>query len=108
MVRTATLAPEKAILESHRRDIDLHVVLEGEERIEWFPRAELAVRIPYDTRLDAEIYERPCEGPAVLTLRPGFFAAFFPADAHMPKLAPAAGAGAIKKAVIKIKSEAWR
>lgn len=100
---TATLDPEDAVLEAHRAFIDIHVVLEGEERIQWQPLSGLAVKEPYDPAGDFELYHAPENCPVEMILRPGFFAAFFPQDAHRPKLKTGAEAGQpLKKIVIKL------
>lgn len=101
--RTATLDPEDTVLEAHRAFIDIHVVLEGEERIQWQPLSGLTVKAPYDSAGDFELYDVPESCPAEMILRPGFFAAFFPQDAHRPKLRTGAEAGRpLKKIVIKL------
>jgi biofilm protein TabA len=101
--RTATLDPEEAVLEAHRAFIDIHVVLEGEERIQWQPLSGLTVKAPYDPAGDFELYDIPESCQAEMILRPGFFAAFFPQDAHRPKLRTGAEAGRpLKKIVIKL------
>lgn len=101
--RTATLDPDGAVLESHRAFIDIHVVLEGEERIQWQPLSGLVVKQPYDPAGDFELYVIPEGCPAEMVLRPGLFAAFFPQDAHRPKLKTGAEPGRpLKKIVIKL------
>jgi biofilm protein TabA len=86
-----------ARLEHHRRYIDIQVAIEGDEYIGWMPVECCQDR---DGEFDADrdvgfFLEEP---HSWLTLRPGTFAIFFPADAH----APLAGSGAIKKAVVKV------
>ena len=86
-----------ARLEHHRRYIDIQVAIEGDEYIGWMPVVCCQDR---DGEFDAErdvgfFLEEP---HSWLTLRPGTFAIFFPADAH----APLAGSGAIKKAIVKV------
>ncbi len=85
-------------LEAHRDYIDIHVVLEGEERIGWRPLGDVAdVRQPYDAATDCALYaDRPTSWS---TLRPGQFAVVFPEDPH----APLVGEGRVRKLIGKIK-----
>jgi YhcH/YjgK/YiaL family protein len=100
----ATKMPESddAVLEAHRRYVDIQTVITGSERIDWFPRAELAVAKPYDPEKDVEFYRRPGLAPAGVDVIAGRFAVLFPEDAHMPQLVTANGDGHVKKAVIKL------
>lgn len=87
-------------LEMHRKYIDVHVLLAGEEKIGWKPIEE----IEHYTKEYAE------EGDCALsddaphfyaTLKPGDFAVVFPEDPH----APAIGKGKIRKLICKVKCE---
>ncbi|MFA4944011.1 MAG: YhcH/YjgK/YiaL family protein [Lentisphaeria bacterium] len=86
-----------AVLEAHRRYVDIQVVLAGAERIGWRPLAECReLRFDYDPQRDILFYEdRPA---AWFDLEPGQFALFLPTDAH----APLAAAGPVRKAVFKL------
>lgn len=87
----------RARLESHRRYIDIQVTLEGDEEIGWRPVSECyGPTAAFDEQLDIQFYE---DVPHTwLAVPPGYFAIFFPHDAH----APLAGAGRLKKAIFKI------
>lgn len=86
-----------ARLESHRRHIDIQLTIAGHEEIGW--RAVSACQAPigaFDEQRDIQFYE---DVPSTwLALPPGYFAIFFPGDAH----APLAGEGLLKKAIFKI------
>ena len=90
-----------AVLESHRKYTDVHVVLQGNELIRIWPAATLSVRQAYDADKDVVFYEPRSEAPVVLDLRPGHFVVFQPQDAHMPAIAAAAPAR-IRKLVFKV------
>ncbi len=77
---------EHTVLESHRSYVDIHVVLDGQETIEVWPTHLLTPRNGYDSERDVTFYMAPDGPPAVIDLRPGNFAVFFPQDAHMPQL----------------------
>ncbi len=86
-----------ALLESHRKYIDVHYCLEGEEEVGWRPVEQCeGIRDPYDAEKDITTYD---DKPASwLTLKPGTFVVLFPEDAH----APLVSAGPIKKVVVKV------
>jgi biofilm protein TabA len=87
----------QARLESHRRYIDIQVTVKGHEEIGWRPVFEChAPSAPFDEQRDIQFYE---DLPNTwLAVPPGYFAIFFPHDAH----APLAGTGRLKKAIFKI------
>ncbi len=100
-----TKTPEKALLETHRRYVDIQTVLVGGERIEWFSRDELIVDTPYDESKDVVFYKRTCPGSARVDVFPGTFVMLFPQDAHMPALMIDEKPELIKKVVVKISVE---
>jgi YhcH/YjgK/YiaL family protein len=86
-----------ARLEVHRRYLDIQVSLDGRERIGWRPLAECrVVAEPYDAERDIAFFAD--EPAAWLSVERGWFAIFFPDDAH----APLAGSGSLHKVVIKV------
>ena len=102
-----TRHPEAAVLEAHRKYVDIQTVLDGAEGFEWFPTDGLSADIPYDESKDAEFYKRPHSGPARVDLCPGIFVVFFPQDAHMPSLVVGDAVKLIKKVVVKVNIELW-
>jgi YhcH/YjgK/YiaL family protein len=97
-----TRMPEAAVLETHRRYVDIQAVLDGGERFECFARERLEIERPYDKVKDAEFYKRITPGPTRVDLTPGSFITFFPHDAHMPGLVIGQESKVVKKVVIKI------
>ena len=89
--------PGDARLESHRKYVDLHLLLEGEEAIGWKPTDECTEPAsPYDREKDVMLFD---DRPLVwLPLLPGSFAVFFPGDAHAPMVSQ----GVVRKIVFKI------
>jgi biofilm protein TabA len=100
-----TKARADAKLETHRKYVDIQVLLSGEEVLEIFPKQGLTVSEPYNPERDVEFYEKPAEAHARITLNPGQFLVFFPDDAHMPCLMAGASPKPVKKAVFKIAIE---
>ncbi len=94
-----------AKLETHRKYVDIQVLLSGEEVIEIFPKNGLTVSEPYNPEKDAEFYQVPPETRAKVTLSPGQFVVFLPEDAHMPCLMAGNSPQPVKKVVIKVAVE---
>lgn len=100
-----TKARAVAKLETHRKYVDIQVLLSGREVIEIFPKKTLTVSEPYNPARDVEFYEKPAQSHAKVTLMPGQFLVFFPDDAHMPCLMAGATPEPVKKVVVKIAAE---
>ncbi|MDO4318946.1 MAG: YhcH/YjgK/YiaL family protein [Bacteroidales bacterium] len=88
---------EMARLEAHRKYIDIHVPVKGNETIGWAPVADLVHALaPYDDDRDIAFYGDSAR--SLLHLRPGQIAVFFPEDAHAPNI----GIGLHTKLCVKI------
>ncbi len=89
---------DQAVLEAHRKYIDIQYVISGDEEIGYRPTAEcLNEKDPYNTDKDIIFFDdRPSHW---LKVPAGSFVIFFPQDAH----APLASSGELHKAVVKIK-----
>ena len=88
-------APEDAVLESHKKMIDVQVPLTCDETIGYAALSRLA-EATYDGERDIAFHR---ESPdTMLAIRRGMFAIFFPQDAHAPGIA----ADTLRKAVFKI------
>jgi len=103
--RYETKARADAKLETHRRYVDIQMLLSGTECLEVFPKNGLTVSEPYDPDKDAEFYEVPDSVPVRVTLKPGQFIVFFPEDAHMPCLTSGDTPEPVKKMVIKLRAD---
>lgn len=101
----STKTRDIAKLETHRKYIDIQLLLSGTEVIEVFPRHSLTINEPYNPERDAEFYCVPPRSPARMLLTPGHFLVFFPDDAHMPCLVAGNSPEAVKKVVIKMAVE---
>ncbi|MGV8059595.1 MAG: YhcH/YjgK/YiaL family protein [Smithellaceae bacterium] len=100
---TLTLSDQRAELESHRKYIDVHTTVSGSERIDWYPISVLSTKGSYSAIEDAIYYGRKEQPWASINMYPGIFAAFWPEDAHMPRIMTGEKSSLIKKAVVKIK-----
>ena len=103
-----TRSHETAVLESHRKYIDIQTAIVASEGIEWFPASSLDVLIPYNEKKDVEFYIRPKICPSRVDIYPGTFAMLFPHDAHMPQLIVNNSPSIVKKVVVKIKKSCLR
>ena len=87
----------KAVLEAHRKFIDIQYVVAGTEQIGWqaLERCRRSGK-GYSRAKDIEFFRG---APAAMFRVPaGMFAVFFPEDAH----APLAGRGWVRKVVVKV------
>ncbi|MEO0963705.1 MAG: YhcH/YjgK/YiaL family protein [Planctomycetota bacterium] len=95
------------IWETHRRFIDIQLIVAGTERMGVLPldRAP-AIKSPYNPDTDFAFYHPPADPADALwfTARPGDLAIFFPTDVHAPSLdvAPDQHAQPVIKAIGKI------
>lgn len=94
---------EGAVLEVHRRFIDIQYTLSGEEEIGWRDLGACRRWVePFDESRDIGfLSDKPL---AWFAVPPGYFAIFFPEDAH----APLAGQGALRKVIMKIAATGLR
>lgn len=97
-----TVDRKQTWLESHKRYIDVHVVIKGKEQIGYkLIDKPLTIHKDYDADKDLILYENP-EDESSLILNPGELAIFYPEDAHRPGCT-VHGKDYLKKAVIKIR-----
>jgi YhcH/YjgK/YiaL family protein len=90
---------DKTAFESHRKYIDLQLVITGEENMGKAPLSSVTVSKPYDERTDLANYTGDGK---IYNVPAGTFMLFFPKDAHRPNITPG-GNKVDKKIVIKIK-----
>ena len=91
----------EGFFESHRKYIDVQVILAGEERMEVIDAARIAVREPYSADRDLILYNDVSDA-SELRLQTGEAAIFFPVDVHMPSLRLHAPAVLVRKTVVKV------
>lgn len=96
---------DECLFEGHRKYIDIQVLLDGLEFIDWAPKAELDSKIDYCEEADCEFFSDPDFVGGRVLLRPGMFAVFFPEDGHMPQ-ACVEHPTPVKKVVVKVLARA--
>jgi biofilm protein TabA len=86
--------------ESHRKYIDVQVIVAGEELMEVQDISRLVVSEPYSAERDFIKYADSAD-TSVLRMRAGDVAVFFPEDGHMPSLRWR-NADLVRKTVVKV------
>lgn len=76
----STAEAQTRIWEAHRRYIDIHVVLSGEENLHVSNLSRMTCETAYNPETDAALYQG--EPDAVVRLRPGDFLLCYPEDVH--------------------------
>jgi len=110
---TATNASlAEAVVEIHRKYVDLQTVLTGEEVCYCLPFSELGglkPRAPFDVQKDAQLFQTDgidLERATRFTLRPGRSVVFFPGEGHLCSLCPTGqGVRPLRKVVFKIAAD---
>ena len=89
--------PENAPVETHKKYLDIQLVLSGSERFGWIAAEELAApSAPFDEAKDICFWE---DKPTMyFDLHVGQMAIFLPEDGHAPMI----GEGKIKKCIVKV------
>lgn len=100
LAQTVTRRPEEGFFEAHRKFMDIHYVLEGEEHLAVSHISDMRQSEAYDKAGDTAKYT----GPATVQvcLKPGCFAVCFPEDAHQA-LGCAGQPAPVRKIVFKVK-----
>lgn len=92
-------APDEAVLETHRKMIDIQVPLDGTETYGYTPLSDLP-EAEYDAEKDMTKYP-DLMAESFIECQPGMFAIFFPQDGHAPCISMSPE---IKKAIFKVKA----
>jgi len=96
-----TKARPDGFFESHRKYIDMQVVLVGEELMEVAEISRLPVRVDYDAGKDVILYA-DFAAASLLRFRAGEAGVYFPVDGHMPGLRAGAEGQLVRKTVVKV------
>ncbi|MCC7353116.1 MAG: YhcH/YjgK/YiaL family protein [Anaerolineae bacterium] len=89
------------VFEEHRRYIDIHYLVSGEEIIGWARSGRLRETMPYAEGKDARLGTVPRPEVTPVRLSAGDLAVVYPTDAHAPRQA-AGTPTRVKKIVIKV------
>ena len=94
-----TIPEEESFFEAHRNYLDIHLMLEGSERVEIAPPETLT---EFDRVEANDFYAYRGGGQYRLVLSPGDFLVVFPNDAHKIKMR-VDGPETVTKAVFKVR-----
>jgi YhcH/YjgK/YiaL family protein len=97
-----TKLQKEGVYEAHRKQIDIQILLKGRESVYVTAIDGLSVKTEYNVEKDCVLFNDPERRPGATPLTEGFFAVFFPNDAHMPSLNYGASSENVKKMVVKI------
>ena len=93
-----TIPQEESFFEAHRRYLDIHIMVEGEERVDMNRPEDLKLT---DAQEGNDFYAYQGESWHSTVLKPGEFLVVFPGDAHRIK-AQVDGPKTVSKAVFKV------
>lgn len=99
---TKSETDEDAVLEAHRRYVDIQMALKESERIACYPLHTLEPKGPYDEEKDVQFFQYRQAADLQLSVFPGTFVCLLPQDAHMPQLKTGTEKLVVKKVVVKI------
>ena len=94
-----TVPDEESFFEAHQRYLDIHIMVDGSERVEIAPPETLT---PFEQNEANDFYAYRGEGRYKLTLSPGDFLVVFPGDAHKIQLC-ADSPETVTKVVFKVR-----
>jgi biofilm protein TabA len=94
-----TSPSDQAKWEAHRRFIDIHYLISGNERVGYSPAQRLSIAVPYQPEHDCLFLSGHGDW---LTLSKGKFAIFYPQDAHCPGITLGQVAETVRKVVVKV------
>ena len=93
-----TIPQEESFFEAHRRYLDIHIMVEGEERMDMNRPEDLNLT---DAQEGNDFYAYQGESWHSTVLKPGEFLVVFPGDAHRIKV-QVDGPKTVSKAVFKV------
>ena len=96
-----TKLPEEGFFESHKKYIDIHMLITGEERVCVTDIAKVKDLSEYNEETDFQKHEAKIYSDSLIT--EDYFIICFPQDAHMPGMA-IKDKQEVKKIVLKIKA----
>ena len=93
-----TIPESESFFEAHRRYLDIHLMLEGEEHVDVSHPDDLVLR---EAKEENDFYAYDGVAQYAMDLKPGNFLVVFPGDAHRIKV-QIAGPKTVTKAVFKV------
>lgn len=94
-----------SLCESHEIYDDIHMILEGQEAVEYYNPKLNKVKFNYDEEKDVTIYYKEAHPTVVCPLTARKFAYFKAGEVHSPGLPYKIGPSYVKKVVVKVKTD---
>ncbi len=94
-----------SLCESHEIYDDIHMILEGQEAVEYYNPKLNKVKFNYDEEKDVTIYYKEAHPTVVCPLTTNKFAFFKAGEVHSPGLPHKIGPSYVKKVVVKVKTD---
>lgn len=91
-----------SVIESHKKEVDVQIVLSGKEHIKVYDPSNVQVTMPYNAEKDCQFYSSEKVPFVEFDLIPGKMAVFFPNDIHACQFVVGDKTEPIKKIVFKI------
>lgn len=95
---------ENCKLEAHKKYIDIQLLLDGIEELEYTDIENLLISEAYDEVRDIEFFAKADRVLNKVVLKSGKFAYIPPSEAHQPQMAYRNNPSKVKKVVVKIPS----
>jgi YhcH/YjgK/YiaL family protein len=93
------------VIENHRKEVDIQIVLSGSEKIKLYSKDNLEILRDYSVEDDSQFYTKKLKKNAEIILKPEYMAVFFNQDIHRPQYIANNKTEKIKKIVIKVNEE---
>lgn len=93
---------ESDIIENHKKEVDIQIVLSGVEKIKVYNQEAVETIRPYQDQDDCQFYKTISKPHSEVILQPHYMAVFFQQDIHHPLFAVNGKTTNIKKVVIKV------
>ncbi len=90
------------IIENHNKEVDIQIVMFGEEKIKIYDESAVEITRPYQKEDDCQFYKNVSAAHSEVILQPNYMAVFFKQDIHHPLFAVDGNPKHIKKVVIKV------
>lgn len=96
---------ENCLFEAHKNYIDIQIMIDGAERLDYTDTEDLTVSKAYDESRDVMFFKEPGNPFNSVCLTSGKFVLLYPYEAHKPQINCNGIVKKVKKAVVKIKYE---
>lgn len=93
---------ENCKLEAHKKYIDIQIMLDGVEELDYTDVEGLEVSEAYDAARDVMFFTAPDKVLNKVVLAAGKFVLLYPYEAHQPQMAYKNSSAQVKKVVVKI------